>query len=390
MRNTENAEIKRASAQETQIMLSKAKSGYMTVKDAAKFLKENAKYRTLRDKIMRVAGRDNLQQRIVDGIAGNHPNMKRDSIQRKVRGWLNNERFDLFIDTESAIELCFIFRLDLETADAFLASVTEEGFHWRDPEQIPMIYCLSAGKYNYPKAVRLRTDILKDIPPVEKSENELYTGQVREIMAKIETEDDLRDFITGMAGRLGKRHRTAQRQFMTFMNLLENPDHIPHMPKEKEFTVREVLKTYLHQMMIPNPKEKKQLLLNIAPAQQEILQSIISGWPNETILSKMKRGEIEVGRKTLILLFMATDGGMNSEDDIEDDYIPTRDEIFEDSRRRMDTMLVNCGYRRLDARNPFDWMILYVLSVDDILEKDAQMDEILSALLNNSGQAETE
>lgn len=376
--------------QETHLMLQRAKNGNLTAAEAAILLKEYAKYRTLGEKLARVAGEEDLQKRIVDGMCLNHPEMKKDSIQRKVRGWLSNDSIDVLIQTETAIELCFILRLPLETADAFLTSVTEEGFHWRDPEQIPMIFCLNRGEYDYLKAVRLRNDILNSMPKTENTESELFTDQARRIISAIKTENDLRDFVTQMANRLGKRRRSAQRQFEKYMSLLEKPDKALYTPDEKSFTVREVLRTYLHQSMVPDPSAKKAMLPDIAPAQKEVLLSIASSWPTETILSKMKQSQIDVNRKTLILLFLATDGGLSPEDDEDEFDSVTQEEIFEDSCRRMNAMLVSCGYRQLDPRNPFDWMVLYALSEEDLFETDAQIDGVLKALFAGSAREETD
>lgn len=378
---------------ETQIMEGKATEGIMTAQQAAIFLKECAMYRTLKDKIVRVAGETDLQQRIVDGIVANHPERDRDNIRRAVRGWLTNTNIETYIETETAIELCFIFKLPIETADAFVASVTEEGFHWRDPSQIPMIFCLSTGRYDYPEAVRLRDRILKSMPVVKKEDGVLYTEQVRNDLRQIGTEDELRDYMIQMAGRLGQRLNSAHRQFMEYMKLLEQPERAKYMPEEKKLTVRDVLKTYLHEAMIPKAQERQQILIEIAPAQQRVLRSIVSDWPAEARLSRMKNREINVSRKALILLFLATDGGYtggeyDDYDDTEVDDVPSQDEVFADSRRRIDAMLVLCGYRPLDARNPFDWMILYVLSVEDICETDEQMDNILKALFKNYQEEE--
>lgn len=375
----------------TTIMLQKAMKGNLSVQEAAILLKEYANYRTLGEKLSRAAGSEHLQERLVEGLMQNDPDRDRDSVRRKVSGWLTNKHHNTFIKTETAIELCFILRLPLEEADALMASITDEGFHWRDPEQIPLLYCLCNGQYDYRAAIRLRDAILRDLPSAVNSGEELLTEQARQAVTTLGTEAELRDFMIRMNGKLGKLRQQAYRQFKTYMDLLEAPETTLYTAEEAEMTVRDILRVYLHQGMLPEKAGRKGSLPAIAPAQQEILQSIVSNWPNETTLSKMASRQIDVTRKVLILLFLATDG--NDESDEYDEYDAesewSRDDLFEDRLRRMNTMLVSCGYRQIDARNPFDWMILYVISVDDIFETDSQMDEILKALFSTAQAQET-
>ena len=51
----------------------------------------------------------------------------------------------------------------------------------------------------------------------------------------------------------------------------------------------------------------------------------------------------------------------------------TRDDVFEDLYVRLNYMLSLCGFAPLDPRSPFDWLILYCICVDDILEVDVRM-----------------
>lgn len=43
------------------------------------------------------------------------------------------------IKKKDAIELCFILGLSVEEADEFVALVSEEGLHWRSPDEIVYI-----------------------------------------------------------------------------------------------------------------------------------------------------------------------------------------------------------------------------------------------------------
>ena len=81
----------------------------------------------------------------------------------------------------------------------------------------------------------------------------------------------------------------------------------------------------------------------------------------------------------MILLFIALDEDpIEDEEDLETSKEEKARERFESRYRRLNLMLVSCGYRQLDARNPFDWMILYAISVDDLFDCDNRLDELLS------------
>ena len=86
--------------------------------------------------------------------------------------------------------------------------------------------------------------------------------------------------------------------------------------------------------------------------------------------------------KVLILLFLATDGDYAAYGYDEDLEEYEKEELFEDVLERLDDMLFFCGYSSLDPRNPFDWLILYCIYVDDLFDIDPKMEAILSKLFN--------
>ena len=91
-------------------------------------------------------------------------------------------------------------------------------------------------------------------------------------------------------------------------------------------------------------------------------------------ISRRKNRRADVTRKALILLFLATDG------DYEEngyDYDLTAEEVFEDIYERLNDMLFFCGYCELDPRNPFDWVILYCIYVEDLFDIDPKIQQLL-------------
>ena len=105
----------------------------------------------------------------------------------------------------------------------------------------------------------------------------------------------------------------------------------------------------------------------------------------------MKSRKADVTRKTLILLFLATYSGEDtfaatmqegydvySGDYSEDFPFPedeelTREDVFLDTKDRIDFMLSLCGFAALDPRSSFDWLILYCMCAEDLLDMDDRM-----------------
>lgn len=105
----------------------------------------------------------------------------------------------------------------------------------------------------------------------------------------------------------------------------------------------------------------------------------------------MKSRKADVTRKTLILLFLATYSGEDifaatlqegyevypgdySEDlPFPEDEDLTREDVFLDTKDRIDFMLSLCGFAALDPRSSFDWLILYCMCAEDLLDMDDRM-----------------
>lgn len=102
----------------------------------------------------------------------------------------------------------------------------------------------------------------------------------------------------------------------------------------------------------------------------------------------------DVTRKVLILLYLATysdfdeediydeeNGCSPYEDNLEEDdleeEIVTRDEFFQKICLGINTMLADCGFSKMDPRSPFDWIILYSICAEDLLDMDDRMKRLL-------------
>lgn len=391
---------------ETQILEKQARSGGMTPAQAAEFVKNCNQFRTLREKMERYAGEGDLRSRLLAGLSLYHPEMQTDSLDRKVRMWLNSQ-MDVNLDRKTVFELAFILNLTTEQTDSFLALMTDEGFRWRDPDEIVLVYALNHGM-DYPAAQELRKEMgpIKMTADMAQNNDENLTNLVREEIMNLTTKQELKTYLFENSAKFGKCRNRAWLLFKEYMQRLKEPTIDSGMQilygdkedkegkkdkgdkkdkeeylEEKTLSTFSVLRVYLHQEMIPRGTKRNEILNDqrITRTQKAMLSSILAAWPDEASLRKIEKRSMSVGRKTMILLFIALDEDpLEDEEDFETSEEEKRRERFESRYRRLNLMLVSCGYRQLDARNPFDWLILYAISVDDLFDCDNTLDELLS------------
>lgn len=412
----------------------------LTVEEAVAYLEKQLQFRSLRNKIDRYSGgktEKEVRTLLVSGLLQNHPEMKKDSVERRVRGWMNPKNTSTLYKKD-AIEAAFLLGLNLRDADDFVALVCGEKLHYRNAEEIVYIYALNNG-LSYTEAAALSKkmeDLLsgaKDSAVLQESD---FTLNLRSEIEELHTEEELRAFLHENIGSIGHLHNQAYQLFLEMLSCLQNPVHETDSENlwqgEKEkLTVREVLREYLYENSIQSGKKKEsasgkgkkkrtaspQDAAFITAVESEILK----GWPDEFTLSKMQARKADITRKVLILLFIATDEGYDAlredygpvpevlhhkasrpyitdqdadgtppdsensgfrddpyydEDSEFDDYLPTRDEAFQDMRYRLDYMLTMSGFSPLDPRSGFDWLVLYSMCVEDIFEMDERMRSI--------------
>ncbi len=361
----------------TRAMYQAATSRTLSVQEAVKLLRQEMKPRRLTDKLEAFAKGRDVRRLLEEGLVRNHPDKKPDSMLRKVRDWYNGS--DRAIRKEDAIELCFILHLTVEEANELLAMIAEEGFHWRSPEEIVMIYALRKGM-DYPAACalndRMQALLARHRKEQDRQENS-FTAVVRAEVDALNSEEELAAYLTDAIGRLGAYHNTAFQLFEEYIALLEEADPGDGLEDVQTMTTRDVVEQYFYRRFIPRAKRGEKELAGRAASAIE--RSIGANWPDEVTISRMKNRAADVTRKVMILLFVATDGGESGDEWLEDE----EEGSFEDSYTRLNDMLTDCGFSTLDPRSPFDWMILYCMCVEDVFELDAQMEAFLETLFGS-------
>ena len=358
-----------------------ATGGSMNAQSAADTLMEQVKIRSFREMLAAYADEGSLRSLLTDGLCANDSTRARASVDKKVRDWLGGKyqptrREDLF-------ELCFILRLDSRKADAFLAASGDAGLHWREPRELVYAFALDRGM-TYPEALALYERV-KPGEVADDSVTESFTPLIRQEAQSCRTEEELRSYLRSAAGKLGRLHNTAYQHFTAMLQLLQEPDSA-NGQDERHYTTREIVEKYLDRQL-PSAREGRKL--------EEKKRCILADWPDEYMLSRMKNRKVDVTRKVLILLFLVTEGGDEGDEDwADDDYLydeeedealPAEegpDEAFRSVHMRIDQMLTTCGFRPLDPRNAFDWVVLYCMrATQEDLENMDGLNEQLSHVL---------
>lgn len=355
----------------------------MSLSEAVDALRKNANVRTLRSTLTKYSGIESeteLRNLLRTGLQAHTPDAVPDSIRRRVSGWMGKAGRSL--SKETAIELAYILKLDVETADEFISELTDEGFHWRDPQELAYIFGLNHGM-SFPEAAKLAGQMAEAAEKSAAVDETPFTYLIRDEAKALGTPQELLDFAARSGGSLGQMHQTAYHMFMNMIDILRNPDGSNIAGSEEnagKFTVEEVLHEYLFRDQVP--ANEKSVVNPIANA-------LIQSWPTQAQLFQMRSKNRDVTRKVLILLFLATDGEPIRPDDPMDEYNDDiwLDEVDDDERfrsafTRLNTMLADCGFRRIDPRRPFDWMVLYCLCGADALEMDDTIRNFLEIMLS--------
>lgn len=315
--------------------------------------------RTFKDVLAAYGNPNTIKARIVNGLCDNNSSRKRESENKKVQNWLTGKsrptnRVDLW-------ELCFILEMNLDHTDAFLASVSEYGIHWRNPMDLTLAFALRQ-KMRWAETRPLLEKAKAITEHARKDVDTSYTLAIRNDFATLQTAEDLEGYLVSCSGNMGVLHNTAWQYFNDYLSILESPfgeagnqqGMLNLKTKEPRYSVRKILETYFDQKLSALRKDKRK---------DEKVKLLLKDWPDEVSISRIRNRMDDVPRRVLILLFLATDGIDEQED--EDWFVDDGEDVrFDDSYDRMNQVLYQCGYNKLDPRNPFDWLMIYCMRED--------------------------
>lgn len=377
-----------------------------TVAQARELLATYGQFRGLADVLRAFADCAEPKDKIANAIMAFDPTKRRDSTDKKVRNWLNGTTTTL--DKKDVYYLCRAMNFSLEQTDAMLKYITDEGIHWRDPEDILWCYAI-ANRLDYERTSQLlqRGAYLAErrgIAPVPVPGS--FTEDVRlDVQPMLNrSEEELLAYLDRSRSLLGAYHNTAYDLFMEYNDILEGVGTPEKVKIDGKVSSRYILEKYLFRRLIPTAKRGGEKDKERFSAVQ---RSIRMNWPDETTYSRMKSRELDVSRKVMIMLFLAVDDGEPEEKDQPEDYDYeaydayeesdafmqeplSRDEMFQMLKGRVNQMLHSCGFQKLDPRSPFDWIILFCMCTEDMLELDKKLEGTLAAMFPEGNEKQLE
>ena len=286
-------------------------------------------------------------------------------ISRKVRNWLHDRNQPG--NREELFKICFALKLTEKEAGMLLGATAENGIHYRNPRELIYAFCLRMEE-DYSYARKLADRLLGEEVPLlgtlayqqalrrqqGKENPEIKTASMRDEFKRLKSQEELLDFLREKRESFGIHHNTAYRKFMVMLEYLAKPGNDnPYVPEEREYSVETVVEEYLR-MNIPYGRK----LGRYSRLQKEIKKH----WPTPRTINEMKNRKLDVDRKTLLLLYIATEGMVLERGDSKwEDYV-------KEHYRRINLMLTECGMSLLNLHSPFDYMVIQSIRAEGVEE----------------------
>ena len=300
-------------------------------------------------------GEGPLAARLTERLTEYEGGKDREKTARKVRNWMRDR--NLPKNREEAFKICFALDLDEKRAEKILGMTAESGIHYRDPGELIYAFCLRRG-ISYVQAVRMKEQLCGEIFPggvlceeISGTDSQSFqslnlTGYVRQRFRRVMSEEELRRFLESSRERFGRYHNTAYRKFRRMLDCLIRPEISEGgLPEDQSYSIRKAVEEYLR-MGIPYERR--------SGGYTRIQRELKSHWPSAKSIYEMCARKTDVDRKTLLLLYLATEG--------ENEPQTEETKPVEEHHRRMDLMLSECGMPLLNAHCPFDYLVLQAVS----------------------------
>lgn len=336
----------------------------LSAREAVAFLLNGMQVRSFRDVLRRVCGDDDREGQIVAGLCAMNSAAQPDSIRRKVRNWMSGKT--LPTEREDVFQICFALDLNQEQANRMLNLLTDQGIHYRNVREVIYAYCL---RYHlgYGYACRLAEQFGHGSGDRRRDP---VTQVIRQEFQSVRAEEDLFSFLLRHQSNLGTTHNTAYAYFCKMLALLTGEE----LEGEQTYSMEYVADMYLR---LNVPKEKK------TGRYTDVQKMVKKYWPSPRSIKAMKSRSEDVSRKTLLLLYLVTGGVWEQAyDELDEAYIQPR-EFLETHCHRMNKMLMECGMRRIDPRNVFDYLVLYCLRPEDEMFMSDRMSALAAELFRD-------
>ena len=330
-------------------------------------------------------GTQNLQTLLTEKLtayeAGKEEN--KEQISRKVRNWLGGRNQPA--NREEVFKICFALSLGEERSEKLLLSTAESGIHYRNPRELIYAFCLRRG-FDYPQAQELIEALEQTGAPKSSLEHQKLVRQtwaeeptqhltisIKNEFRNITETNELKKFIRDNQGVFGIHHNTAYRKFVAMLEYLlrgvSDNYTFTDVPREKKYSIERVTEEYLR-MGVPYQKKIRQCT--------KVEKFIKKHWPSPKMVQEMYSRKRDVNRKTLLLLYLVTEG-MGVE-------VSEKSFVLEHCKR-MDMMMASCGMALLNLHNPFDYLVVQSLNLendDDFMSW--KLERMLRKIFRNDGK----
>lgn len=407
----------------------KIKERDMTPREIVEFLEKGAVYRSFTDMLEAVYQGDNLKKTLTEELA-QMLDARPESVARNVRNWLNKSDSNM-PRREQLFQICFALKLNAADASKVIASASEMGIHYRNPDELVYAYCLDQNK-SWQEAQELLSEtreILREINADKKDgqgmEEPMYTYQLKKkFVQEADSDEKLKRFFWEYGHAFGELHETVYHEFLRLLKCLQDPENgycddeykrMKQYPEEysreereelekrwqgaQKMSVEEIMDKMMRMHVPVNTTRKKGIHRQAAEKNEIYFKKVIrKNWPSADILQKMQSRKMDVSRKVLLLLFLVTEEFevINTEEEnteeeesygtylIELEQQETAGDRMEKRLMRINLFLDQYGMNRLDPGSPFDCIVLYALraDLDDVGENNmhGRMEQVLKEL----------
>lgn len=309
------------------------------------------------------------------------------SVSRKVRNWFNGK--NLPRSRETIFQICFILKLNEAQSNVLTGRLSDTGIHYRNPEELAYAFALRTGR-SYADALELKEKALQLCAGAMEIQGaprpDIYTRQVKRAFDDVYTEGAFEQFFIEHGAELGSLHNTAYKKFVELLDVLQSPETYARSP-ERSYTLAEVMREYM-QLHVPVQQRRGAKAKNaVKMGDLDVYQKLIKKyWPSESTLIRMRSRSEDVDRKTLLLLYLATEAfdDENEEDfDLYEDCEDDPDLLLEIRIEKMRLFLDEYGMNPLDPGNPFDFLVIYSMRTEEDEEARIRMEKVLELLFSD-------
>lgn len=343
-----------------------------TPSEIVTFLKEEIQVRDFTHIMAQLYPHGDQKERLIEGLVKNGGENKA-SVTKKVQNWLNDKNIPQ--NREVLYQICFILQFTEAEASLLLGACSDTGIHYRDYSELIYAYGLRM-KIDYLEIVELKEEMEEKLELKEIHNNDsdvkAFTKTIYDEFLEVHSIEALYEFLENHKDELGEYHNTA---YLKFRELIDNLKKPVSREDEDEYSVNDIMKYYLR-MNTPNNKKT---------SGYSILQKTIKKyWPNSTMITNIYLRKEDVSRKVLLLLYLVTEMMDEIVCDDEMYYLWEEEDdvdlLLEERFYRMNLLLNDYGMNRLNPCNPFDYIVLYAMKVDQEGGMSEKVNEIIAQI----------